>query len=144
MVPCYQLCKDRCCPYWNSELLDCSLLPDDCDYVVEHLVSDRENQRIDGKKHGLWRFWYENGQLKVESNYVDGKGEGFWRRLYKNGRERNEGFYVEGKRHGFWRFWYANGQLRCEGEYVNGEKVGVWSNWDDEGIEIPDSVTFSF
>ena len=25
-----------------------------------------------GKKEGLWRFWYENGQLKVQGNYKNG------------------------------------------------------------------------
>ena len=70
MIPCYQLCKDRGCPRWNVEMMDCDKFPDDCEFAVEHLVEDRENQLLDGKQHGYWSNgemfagWYEDGNLK--------------------------------------------------------------------------------
>ena len=53
-------------------------------------------QTIDGKREGLWREWWSNGQLMREGNYV------------------------KGEREGLWKYWYENGQLEWEGNYVNG------------------------
>ena len=32
----------------------------------------------DGKKDGLWTWWYENGQKKTKGTYKDGKQVGKW------------------------------------------------------------------
>jgi len=85
MVPCYQICKDHSCPYWDPGLLDCDYLPDECEFAIEHLVEDRENQYLDGEQHGLWSNYHANGQLRSEGTFVKGYREGLWRYLYDNG-----------------------------------------------------------
>jgi len=90
MTPCYQICKDRKCPYWNPELLNCDKLPDDCDYAVEHLVSDCENQVLDGKRHGRRRGFHINGALAWEDFYILGERCGVSRNWYDNGVLWNE------------------------------------------------------
>jgi antitoxin component YwqK of YwqJK toxin-antitoxin module len=52
----------------------------------------------DGKKDGLHRGWYENGQLMFEFNYKNGK-----RTLYKE--------------------WYENGRLESKKVYDNGNLI---------------------
>jgi hypothetical protein len=52
----------------------------------------------DGKKDGLWKEWYENGQLRWEKNYKDGKLDGLARGWYKNGQLRWENNYKDGER----------------------------------------------
>jgi len=80
MIPYYQLCKDRGCSHWNEELMDCPLLPDECEYAVDHLLLDdeeKENQSLDGMKHGMWRtpVW---ANIRFEAIYVNGR-KGDWR-----------------------------------------------------------------
>jgi len=77
--------------------MDCSLLPDSCDYVVEHLLEDRENQYLDGKKHGYWGVRWENGKMKEEINYVEGVIHVFLRGWRYDGRLWWESIYVNGK-----------------------------------------------
>jgi len=110
MTPCYQICKDHQCPYWNPELLDCDRLPDDCDWAVEQLVSDCENQYLDGKKHGLWRDYFENGQVDCEGHFVEGEREGLWRNYFENGQVNYEINYVEGEKEGLWKVWLWEGE----------------------------------
>jgi len=117
------MCKDRKCLYWNSELLDCSLLPDDCEIVIKHLVSDRENQRIDGTKHGKWDNFNETGQLLSRGNYVNGMVDGFWRAWHENGKIRWEGHYFNGKQDGLWLFWNSDGDLIFEEIHKNEKGV---------------------
>ena len=141
MIPCYKICKDRGCSHWNEKLVDCSRLPDECEYAVEHLVSDRENQRLDGKWHGFCRFKWDNGKISYEGFKVLNEEHGFCRRFYLNGQVGYEGNYVDGKREGFWRGWHQNGVLANEGEYLNGKRDGYWIYWDDTGNEV-EALTF--
>lgn len=82
------------------------------------------NQTANGKKEGVWVFWYENGQLEAEGSYVDGKKEGVMKRWYYEGQLSEEGFYLAGKKEGVWKQWYYEGQLSEEGFYVAGLKEG--------------------
>jgi len=45
---------------------------------------DENGQPIDGKKEGLFQWWYDNGQLKQECTYVDGKLDGVKQNWYRD------------------------------------------------------------
>ena len=68
---------------------------------TKSIKGSRERYSINknGKEHGLYRFWYSNGNLSHEINY-------------KNGKE-----------HGLYRFWYLSGNLSFETKYKNGIEV---------------------
>jgi antitoxin component YwqK of YwqJK toxin-antitoxin module len=59
------------------------------------ILMKEENYNHKGQPHGLYRTWYENGQLFEESTY-------------KNGKE-----------HGSIRLWHHNGQLAEEFHFKN-------------------------
>ena len=56
-----------------------------------------------------------------ECTYKDGKLDGLYRRWYENGQLRNEYTYKDNKRDGSYREWYETGQLREECTYKEGE-----------------------
>ena len=68
---------------------------------IENGVLETEWTYKDGKKHGLSRDWYSDGQLMMEYTYKDGKV------------------------HGLWRIWDNDGQLKIEGCTSNGEDVDM-------------------
>ena len=47
--------------------------------------------------HGLFRTWYENGQLKEEGNFKDNKTDGLWKEYTENGQLKKEINYKDGK-----------------------------------------------
>ena len=61
--------------------------------------------------NGVDKGYYENGQLRYETNYKDG--------------------IVDGLGKG----WYENGQLKSEWSYKDGELISE-KCWDEEGNEI--------
>lgn len=63
-----------------------------------------KNDDRDGEKNGIYRSWYENGQIYVECMYVDDMING----LYKS--------------------WYEDGQIEEECNYSDGEKEGIYKN----------------
>ena len=44
-----------------------------------------EGNYKDDKREGLFKEYYENGDLKSKGNYKDDKGEGLFKRYYENG-----------------------------------------------------------
>jgi len=76
--------------------MDCGRLPDGCDWVVDHLLEDREYQKLDGKFHGVWRDYYKNGVLRFEGNYVYGVCFGIWYWWNKDGDLLDECIYEDG------------------------------------------------
>ena len=136
MVPCYQVCSDRGCLHWNEELQDCEKFPDGCDYAVEHLVSDRENQFLDGEQHGLWRK-ESDGRWIREAIYVRGKREGKGMKWHWNGQLGLEVTYKGGILNGVWRHWNEEGILVAEGSYnKNGNDDGMFRKWSSNGTLV--------
>ena len=165
MVPCYQICSDRKCRYWDWELLDCERLPDGCEYAVEHLLRDDyelRNQSINLLRHGYWvqytlfdlycflwdayyvheevskwlKFWYLSSEISEDGCYIRGKREGIWRIWHWNGKKCSEGDFKRGLRVGEHKFWDSTGELRFEGSYVNGLEEGEWHVLNYEGKDV--------
>ena len=51
----------------------------------------------DGREHGSFKQWYENGQQRAQSNFVNGKKEGSEYTWDKGGRLKSELLYKDGQ-----------------------------------------------
>jgi MORN repeat variant len=84
---------------------------------------------------------YETGEIHFRySRYLSGDGSrwirhGLFRAYYQSGNLASEGHYRDGSEHGLWRNYHENGQLATEGNYENGKEVGVWQFWKEDGSE---------
>ena len=78
-----------------------------------------------GKKHGPWVEYHDNGQLRSKGAYKDGKEHGPWVSYHDNGQLRSKETYEDGKEHGPWVGYTTNGTVWefMTGTYKNGEKV---------------------
>lgn len=103
------------------------------------------------KKQGVWKYYYESGELKSKGLYKDNLKTGEWIFYYEDGKIEQRGKYNNDKPSGEWTWYYTNGNIwRTEnlikgieegsfieynknakvilkGEYVDGEREGVWS-----------------
>ncbi len=88
-----------------------------------------------GKEHGKFTEWYENGQKSTEENYKDGELDGKSTRwIHRMVRKRDgkrtswygitEGNYNDGKNDGIWTEWYKSGQKQSERNYKDGKEHG--------------------
>ena len=120
------------------------------------------NQEDDqGRKQGVWRYYYETGELEKEIHYKDdmkyGKeiryfpsgavnlemeytGDtlgtyltGSYKHYYENGQLVEEWNYKDGVPDGKFSLYYQNGQKQQEGQIYNGLKSGIWRYYDEQG-----------
>lgn len=55
------------------------------------------------------------------------------REFYDDGELRSESEVRDGKRHGRYREFYENGELKLRGKYVNDRQKGTWKYYTEEG-----------
>jgi antitoxin component YwqK of YwqJK toxin-antitoxin module len=119
-----------------------------------------------GKKHGFWRYFWANGDLKYEVYYENGEKEGLEIKYYDtqdciefsntyqkgtlngpsltffpNCSTRTEEIYVSGQKNGYERNFDQGGFLLTEGQFVKGELVGSYAHFDKKGIVTYESPT---
>jgi hypothetical protein len=93
-----------------------------------------ENREVDGQLHGLCRTWHHNGQLAEELCYRHG-------RLHGTSRQWNEKGRLLGSftmKHGTGRqyYWHQNGKLRLEINSFNGKFFGRNRTWLQDGTLV--------
>jgi antitoxin component YwqK of YwqJK toxin-antitoxin module len=77
----------------------------------------------DGKFHGEWVRYYENGKLESKRNFKNGEKHGEDVSYYENGQLFIKENYVNGEEHGELVMYHENGQLKYKFNFVNGELV---------------------
>lgn len=77
---------------------------------------------------GLCIQEYDNGKKGMEGNYKNGKKEGVWTWWYQDGTKKRESEYAGDLKHGNTTYWYKNGKLQSESKYENDELHGK-STW---------------
>ena len=90
------------------------------------------------KEHGTFKIYYENGQLKEESNWINGELNGSSRSYFEDGSLEEEGNYINDKKEGEWREEFSSNtekRLTKVVNYVN-DKIEGLKFIDEHGIEI--------
>ena len=90
-----------------------------------------ENREVDSQFHGLVRAWHYNGQLTEERRYHRGKLHGLSRQWNEHGRLL--GSFTMNHGTGRQRYWHQNGKLRLEINSFNGKFFGRTRIWLQDG-----------
>lgn len=117
-----------------------------------------EGSISDNQLNGLWRSYYESGNLKSSVNYKDGKADGIayfyyddevntlfaeikfledkiidiYQEFYENGAQKAKIEYDDNVANGIAEFYYKTGRKKMEGEYKDGKKDGKWKFYDEK------------
>ena len=90
---------------------------------------------VDGKRHGIARWWNEDGVLVRESEYDTGESDGASREYYDNGELKSEYIYRNSQKEGPYERYYESGALQEEGCYKNNKKVYYKSYYENGMLE---------
>jgi antitoxin component YwqK of YwqJK toxin-antitoxin module len=66
--------------------------------------------------------------------FVDGKEHGEWRKYFDNGQLMERRYYFEGKKIGVYEAWWPNGAKRLLYHFENGEYEGSCADWNEKGV----------
>lgn len=95
-------------------------------------LSNKENY-IKGKKEGVSVNYYASGKKSQELEYKNDIKDGIWKQYYENGSLKLSTQFKEGKRTGAFAVYYSNGKIEWKGTYVNDMKHGKWTHNHSDG-----------
>lgn len=100
-----------------------------------------ENREVGLEFHGLCRTWHYNGQLAEEQRYRHGKSHGICRQWDERGRLL--GSFTMNHGTGRQRYWHQNGKLRLEINSFNGKFFGRMRIWLRDGTLVQETYYIS-
>ena len=74
---------------------------------------------LNGKLHGVLKV-FRQGRLQTYSEYKEGLQDGVFKRWFESGQLREESFYVNGQLHGLQTEYERNGDIDKQFRYQNG------------------------
>ena len=87
----------------------------------------------DGKKNGLSKKQYPNGELMFEESWKSGKLDGPQKYWYLNGKIKEELYYLDGEIDGDKILWHPNGVMASKQKLKDGVIEGEYFEWWDNG-----------
>ena len=85
------------------------------------------DERVNGNVYQMF------GDTKVDLGKLkDGKKDGLWKKWYDNGQKEEEGTYKDGELDGLYTYWYENGQKGFEEILQMGEMISR-KDWNEDG-----------
>lgn len=94
------------------------------------------------KKEGVFRRYFENGQIMEEATYVHDLLDGERKIFAQNGRLLSVENYRNGQYEGPFKAYADDGKLEQEGQYTANEMSGEWKTYYPGG-QLKETVTFA-
>lgn len=92
-----------------------------------------QGEFIDSKKDSTWTSWSKKGNLIRIFNYSNGVPNGDIKFFYPNGEPKVEGTFVDGKKGGEWSYFNDKGKVIKTGNFKHGLPEGIWKVFDWKG-----------
>ena len=99
----------------------------------KHLDTLFVENYLNGKKHGIFKRFYQNNLLLEERTYHKGKKEGLHIRYWPNGKLIFKYNLKNDLYDGLSRSWNQDGFLIQKMNYIKGKEVGRQQLWYDDG-----------
>ena len=81
---------------------------------------------VNDRQHGVWNFFFQNGQKEQIGNLNNGVWEGEWKWYFPSGNVFREEIYVRGRPQGLSVQYSDSATIVAKGEYLDGEREGFW------------------
>lgn len=79
---------------------------------------------------------HSNGQLGLKGKLADGKKEGMWTWWYSDGTKKRESNYVANSKEGLTTYWHSNGVKAKEIMYRDDKNIDQ-KLWNEDGTRKP-------
>jgi len=87
-------------------------------------------------KDGIYKEYFDTGEIWRETTYKDGKEDGSIRIYYRNGKLQAESTKRDGKTDGIVRMYYEDGTLQHDWHYKEDKPDGSWKWFREDGTLI--------
>ena len=98
--------------------------------LIQFIIFKKNNP---DKEEGIFKTFYENGNIKSEQNYLNWKFNGKWKIFYENGNIKSENNYQDDKLNGESKEFFQDGNIMSLKNYLNNLTDGTQIEWYNNG-----------
>lgn len=106
-------------------------------YSIDSILLENRNGTIflkDSLFSGvLYKLNPQNRDTLMRIAYYQGKEHGEWKKYYNNGRLEEQRFFKNGQKIGDLTRWWENGKIQLQCSFENGEYNGSFKEWNAIG-----------
>ena len=109
-------------------------MADSINAVYIYADTGKALNRIDqeGRKQGLWKKNYPDGNLRYKGHFMDDKPTGVFKNYYDESDSiQSIRVFSDSGQVAYAHLFYSTGALWAEGKYVNEKKDSIWKFYDD-------------
>lgn len=106
--------------------------------AVEKNITVFEEEDLIEVMPNMYREYYPGKkQIKIMGPLDnEGRRHGAWESYFENGQKNSATYYINGVKEGHSIVYYPNGAVYYYGEYKNDEKTGIWKTFNELGEQI--------
>jgi len=98
---------------------------------VSCVLNLQSQNSVDSLKHVQYTF--PSGKISGEGNVLNGKPHGLWKNYYEDGKLKSIGKLNQGLTDSTWRFFTVDGMPSMKIQYSNGKKEGIRTLYSADG-----------
>jgi len=105
-------------------------------WVVEHSETGqklKEVHFVNGQKHGAYKWWYSDGQIRAEGEYQNGKIKGHYTRWWQNGQKHTEEWVAPSGEYSFSLERWQDGQVVEANSFIENNDSRLQARWHRNG-----------
>lgn len=99
--------------------------------VASQAQNDQSPKDAQGRRHGLWKKYYDNGNLRYQGRFAHGIPVDTFKYFFEDGSLRTKNAF-RGKSGNCMSYQYGEEILAAKGLYLNKQKDSVWTYYDRE------------
>lgn len=89
---------------------------------------------MNGLRQGIWKEYYQTGELRSKGNYKNSKPIGEWKYYFTDKSIEILGYYNnKGHKDGEWLWFYPSGDTMVVANYDDGDFEGIYTEYDEDG-----------
>ena len=100
--------------------------------------------RYDSADVEYWKWYHENGNPYWKATIIRDELQGVYKIWYESGQLAEEVIFLNHLEDGPAVFYYENGQIASTGNYENGKMVGHWQFYDQSGNSFDGQWSWPF
>ena len=119
-----------CC----TAMFSCESVEDPQPTTETVLDSNKEEDLIEQMPNMYREYYPGKKQIKMTGPLDnEGRRHGAWESFFENGKKNSATYYLNGLKDGHSIVYHPNGAVFYFGEYKNDKKVGVWKTFHENG-----------
>lgn len=119
----------------KKEMVNYAVIKNPKDSIVSVWYEDEKMKNEIHLRNGMWKKYYDNGQVKMQGNFTNGRLDGQVLYFDTSGVVVKKEIFVAGERKGDIQTYHPSGKIKMKGNYSDDVSLAVEAYFNSKGVQ---------